>query len=180
MIPKKLAFVAAAALVGLVAFPTQALAKKYTPSQFRQTLKAAIQNRKGPSAYNKAAGFLQQALGDKSNKRFARNYAVISAQLLRGGAVPLRRFSVAINTLVKGLVAGYFRGLRYNLYDARFNQALTVLLRKIPLSQKTQVVSQAIYNTLKTYSKRRGVAQDAVFAYYQTIDFKNRLPEPVS
>jgi hypothetical protein len=164
----------------LAVFSTSAFAKKYTPASFRSELALAMANKKGPSAYNKAATFLQRALADRRNKKYARTFAQFTQNSLRGSIIRIPLRGVAANTLTKGLIAGYFAGRPFDLYDPFFNQALRVFLRSLPLSQKTQPVSQRIYNTLKTYSARRGVGQLDVFVYYQTIDVSNRLPQPVS
>jgi len=168
------------AIAFLAVFATPAFAKKYTPATFRAELTLAMANKKGPAAYNKAATFLQRALVDRRNKRYARTFAQFAQNALKGSVVRIPLRGVAANTLAKGLVAGYFAGKPFDLYDPAFNQALKVFLRSIPLSQKTQPISQMIYNSLKTYSARRGVSQNDVFAYYQTIDVVNRLPQPVS
>jgi hypothetical protein len=157
-----------------------AFAKKYSPLEFREALKITIGSSKGASAYNKAARFFQKAIGDRKNKKYARQYAQAVVKAMRGGTVSTSLLGRATNTLTKGLIAGYFKGVPYDLNDAGFNKAFKILLRGIPLSQKTAATSQMIYNTLKTYSARKGVSQDDVFAYYQTVDVANRLPQPVS
>lgn len=168
------------AIAFLAVFSTSAFAKKYTPATFRSDLALAMAHKQGPSAYNKASTFLQRALADRRNKKYARTFAQFTQNALRGNVVKIPLRGVAANTLVKGLIAGYFAGRPFDLYDPSFNQALRIFLRTLPLSQKTQPVSQRIYNTLKTYSARRGVSQLDVFVYYQTIDVSNRLPQPVS
>jgi hypothetical protein len=164
----------------LAFFSASAFAKKYTPASFRAELTLTMANKKGPAAYNKAATFLQRALADRRNKKYARTFALFTQNSLKGSVVRIPLRGVAANTLTKGLIAGYFAGRPFDLYDPSFNQALKIFLRSLPLSQKTQPVSQRIYNTLKTYSARRGVSQLDVFVYYQTIDVSNRLPQPVS
>jgi hypothetical protein len=172
------AFLVGAALC-LVAAPA-GMAAKVTPSEFKAQLNAALGNKKGSAAYNKGAKFFQKTLRDKRNKKYASKYANFLTKAMRGGRVKIALLGRATNTFTKGLLAGYFSGKSFDLYDKEYNKAFTKLVKPLPLSQKTVATSQALYNTIKTYSARKGVGQDEVFAYYMTVDTKNRLPEPVS
>jgi hypothetical protein len=174
----KLPFTAACGLLVLALTAPSAEARKYTPAEFQRAIIAAVGPRKGAPAYNKAATFLQAALRDPRNKPFATQFARSATIAIKGSIVPIPQRGRAVNTLVKGLIAGYFQGRAFNLRDPLFNRALGMILRTLPLSQKTATVSQLIYNTLKTYSARRGISRDDVYAYYQSIHLRYRLPDP--
>jgi hypothetical protein len=180
MIPNRFSLAILVTMASLLAPVRPALAVKYTPVEYAHALDAALGNRKGAAAYNKAARFLQKALGDKKNKKNAKKFTAATVKALKGGTVKISLMGRATNTLTKALAAGYFRGIPMNLDDVKFTQAFSTLLHGVPLSQRTIATSQSIYNSLKTYGLRRGVPQDVVFAYYEPIGLANRLPPPVS
>jgi hypothetical protein len=170
----------ASVAVSLLAWAPLARAAKVTPTQFRMELNDTLGSRKNAAAYNKGARYFQKVLGDKRNKKFANKYAKLLTQAMRGGRVKIALLGRATNTFTKALLAGYFKAKAFDLYDSKYNSAFRVLVKALPLSQKTVVTSQALYNSIKIYAARKGVGQDQVFAYYQSVDVQNSLPEPVS
>ena len=158
---------------------TTSYAAKLTPSQFKTGLKQKVGTKKGPKAYNACAKYFQKALKDKKNKKYADKYAKLCVKALKSTkVVKIALQGRAVNTLVKALLGGYFRGKKFNLADSRYNKALRVILRYPKLSQKTAINSQAIYNTIKTYATRKGVPQNTIWTYYMGVALNNRYPDP--
>jgi hypothetical protein len=160
-----------------LALASTSLAKVYTPAQFKAALKLKIGNRQGATAFNAAAALYRTALTDTKNKKYAVVYtsAVVSA-LNKPVKPPLRGKSV--NALTKALLFGYFAHRSFNLNDGLYNRSFDRLLSSLPASQKTGAVSQAIYNTLKSFALKKGSTQLQVYQYYLTKSDRYHIQDP--
>jgi len=168
-----------AVAIALIAVAPLSKAVVYSPSQFNTELKAKIGSKKGPSAYNAAANFYAKALKDKKNKKNAAKYANSIVKILKKkSVVKIALQGKSMNTQIKALLKGYFKGLKFNLDDKIYNKALDTFIKKLPTSQKTAVNSQAIYNSIKTYATKKGTPQDTVYQYYLGVASQFLLPEP--
>jgi len=170
---------AAIAFLAVASSPL-ALAAAVSPSQFTTTLKAKVGTKKGLSAANAAAVYFGSVLKDKLNKKNAQKYATSVIKVLKP-AVPLSsKFAgSSVNACLKQLLTGYFKGLKFSLQDAIYNKALTALLKGLPPTAKTDITSQSLYNTIKTFALKKGSTQDQVYSYYiSTVSNKTNIPPP--
>lgn len=174
---KLLTALSVAALAFAVATPSTSLAKTYTSAQFKAELKKKIGKKKGTAAANAAASLFKSALSDKKNKKFADKYATSVAselkKLVKGSDQPK-----SVNKLVTNLLNGYFKGIAFNLNDARYNKALAKLTSILSGGNRTAAVSQTIYNTIKKFATSKGTSASAVYAYYLGVDSTLKLPPP--
>ncbi len=168
-----------AVALALVATAPLSHAVVYTPSQFNIALKAAVGTKKGAKAFNAAANFYKKALGDKKNKKNADKYAKSIVKIIKSTkVVPIALQGTSVNTQVKALLAGYFKGTKFNINDSVYNKALKTFLGSLQGSQRTAATSQLIYTSIKTYATGKGVSQNAVYAYYTGVSQSFQLPPP--
>ncbi|MGH8047850.1 MAG: hypothetical protein ACREKL_11440 [Chthoniobacterales bacterium] len=166
--------------IALIATAPLSQATVYSPSQFTTVLKQKVGTKTKTAAANAAANFYAKALGDKKNKKNASKYAgsIVKVVLKNKKVTPPSIAGVSVNTQVKGLLKGYFKGLKFSLTDKTYNNALNTLLKALPFSAKTAATSQAIYNSIKTVATKNGVSQEQVFQYYTGVAEKFTIPEP--
>jgi hypothetical protein len=171
---------AAIAFLAVASSPL-ALAAAVSPSQFTTELKAKVGTKKGTSAANAAAKYFGSVLKDKLNKKNAATYAKSVITVLKK-AVPLSNSALAgngVNACLKQLLTGYFKGLKFSLTDKTYNKAQTALLKGLPPGARTPLVSQALYNTIKTFALKKGSTQEQVYSYYiSTVSDKTNIPPP--
>jgi len=170
---------AAIAFLAVASSPL-ALAAAVSPSQFNTELKSKVGTKKGLSAANAAAKYFGATLKDKLNKKNADKYAKSVITVLKK-SVPLSSAFAgsSVNACVKQLLTGYFKGLKFSLTDKTYNKALTALLKGLPPTAKTDVTSQALYNTIKSFAEKKGSTQDQVYTYYiSTVSDKTNIPPP--
>lgn len=170
---------AAVAFMAVASSPL-ALAAAVTPSQFTTELKAKVGTKKGSSAANAAAKYYGSVLKDKLNKKNAATYAKSVISVLKK-AVPLssKLAGSSVNACLKQLLTGYFKGLKFSLTDKTYNKALTALLKGLPPTARTDITSQALYNTIKSFAEKKGSTQDQIYAYYvSTVSDKTNIPPP--
>lgn len=168
----------AAIAVALAITSPLSFAKVYSPSQFNTELKKKIGTKTGASAASAAANFYKQALGDKKNKKNAEKYAKSIVKALKKPVVPALQGN-ATNTLVKALLDGYFKGVKFNLNDAVYNKAIVALLKGMPASEKVKpTVSQAIYYTVKSFSLKKGATVDQAYNFMKSVDSKSGVVAP--
>jgi len=179
-------FLKAFAAIAFMAVASSPLghAAAVSPSDFKSTLIAKVGTKKGTSASNAAAKYFGSVLKDKLNKKNADKYAKSVITVLKK-AVPLSSSKLAgnsVNACLKQLLTGYFKGLKFSLTDKTYNKAQTALLKGLPPGARTPLVSQALYNTIKTFAEKKNVSQDQVYSYYiaNVSDKTNIPPPPVS
>lgn len=171
---------AAIALLAVASSPL-ALAAAVSPSQFNTTLKAKVGTKKGTSAANIAAKYFGSVLKDKLNKKNADKYAKSVITVLKK-AVPLSNSALAgngVNSCLKQLLTGYFKGLKFSLTDKTYNKAQAALLKGLPPGARTDLVSQALYNTIKSFAEKKGSTQGQIYSYYvSNVSDKTNIPPP--
>jgi hypothetical protein len=156
-----LLFVKAPRLVTALAFgaffatASTSTAVVYTPAQFATALEQKIGTKRNAVAYNAAASLLKSALGDKNNKGLARTYMTLVVRSLEDH-VQDRLQPFARNTLIRGLLSGYFKGMRSSVEDENFLGALYKALATLPESAKTATTAQLIIDTVKSFMVGKG------------------------
>jgi hypothetical protein len=170
---------AAIAFMAVASSPL-ALAAKVSPSQFNAELKSKVGTKKGLSAANAAAKYFGATLKDKLNKKSADKYAKSVIKVLKKSVPLSSKFaSSSVNACLKQLLTGYFKGLKFNLADKTYGKAQDALLKGLPPTARTEITSQTLYNTIKTFAVKKGSTQDQVYTYYtSSVSDKFNIPPP--